>query len=799
MLNIIGQFMRMRLIKKEAFLLLLALFFGEILIGQDIVINELVSSNDSVIQDIDGDYSDWIELHNLKNYDISITDYTLSDDSSILDKWVFPDMVIPANAYLLIFASDKDKFQDNELHTNFKISQSGESLFLSNKEGEIVSEVGAIHVPTDHSYARIANSGEILVISDTPTPNASNSITNGVYASHSSGFYSSRFELELINLNEEQEIFYTLNGGIPTVNSSRYLGPITIANNTQTPYSISAIPTTPLTGPSRLEGYIWKEPTSVYKANVIRFAAFKEGLLQGEIHSKTFFVDPEIGERYEYPVVSFVTDSANLFDYEKGIYVPGKVFDEEGFNWWPAGNYHNTGQLWERDVHISYFSNTGELGFETDAGMRIRGFGSASNPQKSLNLYFRSDYGLSKIDYPIFPNSTAKKHKRLIFRNSGNDFTYSHFKDPMLHDIMRGMDLEIQDFEPAIVFINGEYWGIHNMREKYDEYYFEYKYGIDDDDINLLEICGGIEEGDNADYIELYQYIEQNDLSIAEHYNYVSDRVDISNFIDFQIAEIYFANFDWPCNNFKIWKDNQPDSKWRYMIYDLDLAFGYSDVSTYATESMEHATSPDNNWPHCECSNLFFRSLLDNDAFKEQFLDRFAYHLDNTFCPTEIEKTIDKFEKLYANEIGEHIARWGHPRNIDVWKNEVSVLREFSELRPDSMISNLKAFFELDVYEAGCKEDDDGGIVEESDDFTIYPNPNGGDFFISNSTGNTIVNGRIVIINTTGQVVFEKDKVSIAKGQAIQLKHKNLLHGVYFLLLEYGDEIYRQKNNPYKA
>ena len=128
--------------------------------------------------------------------------------------------------------------------------------------------------------------------------------------------------------------------------------------------------------------------------------------------------------------MSLTTDSLNLFDYDTGIYIPGKRFDEDGFSWFPIGNYHNKGSEWERDVHITYFERDGSIGFESNAGVRMRGMGSASNPQKSLTIYFRKEYGLEKVNYPVFKGQESNTYKRLILRNSGNDFLDSHSSSP---------------------------------------------------------------------------------------------------------------------------------------------------------------------------------------------------------------------------------------------------------------------------------------------------------------------------------------------------------------------------------
>lgn len=743
-------------------------------ISQGVLINEFLSDNNAGLKDADGDFNDWIELYNTSNQAIPLLNYGLSDDLEQLDKWTFPDVSIQAKEYLLIFASGKEKQSNTELHSNFKIKQSGEPLILSNQLGNVLSKIEPVFVATDKSFARLTDGSEQMAETNLPTPNLSN-LFLGVYCSHPSGFYEDDFRLSLVNSNTKQQIYYTLNGNTPTVNSTLYSAPIHVKNNQQSPLSYSIIPTTPLTGEPQLNDFIWKAPQQVYQCNTIRYGVFENDSLIGKIQTKNYFVDPEMKGRYQFPITAIVTDSTNLFDYETGIYIPGKQFDIDGFNWWPTGNYLNRGRLWERAIHLSYFDENGNLAFETDAGMRMRGLGSAANPQKSFMAYFRKEYGRSTIDYPIFKNRETEKYKRLVFRNSGNDFIYTHFRDAMLQKIIEPMDLELQAFQPTVVFLNGEYWGIHNIREKYDEYYFKYNLGVDEEDVNILSFCGLVEEGSNIEYNQLINFVETHDLSVNENYEYVIERIDLQNFIDFQIAEIYFANYDWPCNNYKIWKDNQPDSKWRFLIYDLDFSFGYDYRSSYSTSSIEHATRVENDWPHCECANLIFRKLLQNEAFKNQFLKRFSYCLDHIFKPSKILKTIDDFEQLYTPEIEEHIARWNYPPNIEQWKLEIDKLRLFATKRLCKMTNYINTFFDVNTVEIHCVLNN----VSEDESCPIFPNPNNGEFILFNNSKRLIENGSISITNITGKTVYRENRVSLKLNEQYLIQLKNQPSGVY--------------------
>ncbi len=714
-----------------------------------------MSDNESILQDEDGDFSDWIELYNSSNNIVNLLNYRLSDDSSNLNKWVFPWKSIPPNSFLLVFASGKNRIDTTELHTNFKIAKSGESLFLCNSAGEIISSTAPVSLPPDNSYGCVANGNQYYCVFDSPSPNISNAASYGVYSSHGSGFYEDDFYLSLFPSDENLEIRYTLNGGLPTKNCLLYSLPLYVTSNVSEPYNISSIPTTPMEGPYPLSNFIWKEPESVYMSNVVRFASFENDTIRSSVFTKTFFVDPDIENHYTFPIISLVTDSLNLFDYDTGIYIPGKTFDENGFNWWPSGNYHNRGPEWEREIHLTYFENNGTIGFETDAGMRMRGYGSTVNPQKSFGVYFRNDYGLNKINYPVFKNSNINKYKRLIFRNSGSDFLFTHFRDALLQDLLKSLDMELQKFQPTVLFFNGEYWGIHNIREKYDKYYFKYHYGIDEDNINILGICGGVKEGENTDYLELVDFIQVNDMSLNENYLFATNKVDIQNFIDFQIAEIFYANYDWPCNNFNIWKTNDPGSKWRFLIFDLDCSFGYNNNALFDTHSFEHATSTNNEWPHCECSNLLFRKFLENEEFEQQFIDRFAYHLNSIFSSILVLDSIDKYEMLFNPEMEEHIARWGYPLSPTHWQEHIQTLRDFAQERPCFIREDIMDFFDLSAFGFICYT----GIEElNSNELVLAPNPSNGKFSLYNSSLRT-KKVSATITSVSGKLVYTESMI----------------------------------------
>ena len=228
------------------------------LFSQDIVINEFMSSNETVLQDVNGDYSDWVEIYNTTNTTVNLENYMLSDDAEISDKWQFPSVEISAKGFLLVFASGKNTVISGEIHTNFKLKQSGEFLYLSSPSGDLLSLINPVFVPADQSFGRITDGAEEMLLFPQSTPNSSNSEANMVYCSHTSGFYNHEFELKLISSNPDNQIRYSLNGETPKNNSKLYTQPILMSDITSNPNNFSNIPTVPTEGPYESGYYIWQ-------------------------------------------------------------------------------------------------------------------------------------------------------------------------------------------------------------------------------------------------------------------------------------------------------------------------------------------------------------------------------------------------------------------------------------------------------------------------------------------------------------------------------------------------------------
>jgi len=496
--------------------------------------------------------------------------------------------------------------------------------------------------------------------------------------SHESGFYNAPITVT-ISSTVNGEIYYSLDGSVPEPGKTgtyAYSSPITFQKNSDN--KIMFI----LTAPE------WKSPEGNFpKATVLRVIEVKDKKITDST-ARTYF----IGINHTLPVVSIITDPQNLFDEEKGIYVPGKLFDPSNPYW--TGNYHQRGDTWERPAILEYFEKN-TLKYRTDIGIRIHGEFSRSFPIKSLRLYARNKE--KEFTYPFFGRTGYKK---LLLRNSGNDWEHSYMRDAVVQNIFKGLDFDTQDNYPVIHYINGEYWGITYSMEYYDQRYLQVKYGVNEKNTVIINYDLTIQdgkEGDQQSFIDLLDFVRNNDLSVKENYDKVCELIDIDNFINFKISEIIAANNDWPGNNERIWRVLKPeegkkyaDGKWRWMMYDMDNSFWIPDHDTLKVAIFG---DPDVPWTMKEEATLLLRKLMDNAEFKQKFVERFNYILSNVFDPLRISTIVQNFIELLKDEITLHSNRWGKP-SVEVWRETAEWLKNFGYMRREFIESKIKEFSE---------------------------------------------------------------------------------------------------------
>ncbi len=459
--------------------------------------------------------------------------------------------------------------------------------------------------------------------------------------------------------------------------------------------------TTDGTEPRPISAHRFTTPLRVTKTTVIRAIALMKGEVS-HVFSSTYFIDePEP----TFPVVSLSVTPALLFDpvwglFRKGTNAVDSLWYLPGANFWSHRELVSNFELFETD---------GRSAWENEAGLRLFGGMSRLSRQKSLSITARARYGEKRIRHKVFGKKGFKKYKSLVLRNSGSDFGSTHFRDALMTHLVKDWDLDVQDYRPSQVYINGKYWGIYNLREKINRYFIQAHHDVDKDSLDLVEHRLTRKNGRTDHYRELLHFLKNNDLSDPVNYAFVQSQMEVGNFMDHQIAQIYFDNQD-AGGNIRFWRPQTPNGRWRWILYDTDWGFGLNDRKAYRNNSLEFHTEPHGpRWPNPPWSTFILRKLLENKDFEREFVTRFCDYLNDDLEETHVLATIDKFYKRLLPEIQRHLDRWGLERQE--WEEDVETLRAFANARPRYMRKFLKEKFDIGEVRTVNIQVADGGKV----------------------------------------------------------------------------------------
>jgi len=755
--------------------MLFSIFIGLASVAQSIVINEVVSANNAGLEDEDGDSSDWIELFNRSNQGVNLQGFGISDDLSEPMKWLLPAKTLEPGEHLVVFASGKNRGGSGELHTNFRVSSSGEDLLLSDALGAIIDQLYVPELMQDEAFARVYSGASQWTITPDPSPGSSN-IGNKLTFSHEEGFYNEAFSLE-VQGDFGDTIYFTRDGSVPTPADEIFNLSLRIAPRIGDENRLSEIVSTPDLDDRFHQN--WVSPTSeLHKGHVLRLASYVGGQRSSPVYTKTYFADGFLEDRYTIPVVSLVSDSNSLFSQDSGIYVQGVNFDQTNPVW--TGNYTQRGIEWERAAHISYFERSAESAINQDLGIRIHGGKTRNAAQKSFRLYARSKYGDGSLRHQFFKTRNHDNYKRIVLRTSAGAWGGpTMINDALGHRIAKDLDFESQEMRPVIVYLNGEYWGLYTLIDRIDENYVGYEMGIDSDSVEFWDWLP------NQDFPSLVDFVEANDLSIASNYNYVESKVDISSLIDYNITQQFFANLDWPANNSAQWRINN-SGKWRWVLYDLDAGFNFTDKNMF--EYMMFEPNEDGSFNADYFASALFRNLLDSDLFVDRYVSRFSELLSTTFNSDSTLVYLREIEALYQPEVAKHAARWAYPESEAQWKNLVSEnIRSFLVARPCIVLDQMVDFFDLDKDKFSCVP------VTYTDQINVFPNPSSGSVFIENNSNTILSVSRGVVFNVLGQPVVENIGEILVAGERLLVNLEGQSDGVYILTFIAGTEKVEKK------
>ena len=553
-----------------------------------------------------------IQVHNISDSssDMSIIPFLSAQYDNITNEGVIPPDILGLGS-------------GSSLHTNFKISSSGDSVYLNDSQGNLIDSVITPNLPSNISYGVSFETDDYFVF-DEPTPGDENDsagfegvFSNSLTFSHDGGIITNPIILEIFGPSDV-EIRYTLDFTEPNEGSQLYSGPITID-----------------------------------ETNIIRAKAFKENYISLHSDTRNYFFDIES----DLPIIHLVSDEYNLFDYDYGIYTYGPE-DYGGYPYFGANFWED----WERPVHISFYENN-QLKFNSNAGMKIFGAYSRGWDQKSIALYARSLYGVGDFDYQFFDELNYDSFESVVLRNSGNDWMRTNMRDAAITSLMIDSNLDFQSFKTVSTYINDNYWGLYNLREKVSENLIASKHNVNPNNITLLTNNAEIVDGDNQEYLDLISFVSNNDLTIEENYNYVSEQIDIDNFIMYNVAQIYMDNRDYPGNNIKYWK--VPGGKWRWILYDTDFGFAgqwwddWEQNYSYYFDTLEFVISGNQTtWANPQWATLLQRKLLENINFRNRFINRYADEMNTRFLPSNVTSHfLSIYDNMY-NEMLNHIDRW---------------------------------------------------------------------------------------------------------------------------------------------
>ncbi|MDA0812826.1 MAG: lamin tail domain-containing protein, partial [Verrucomicrobia bacterium] len=559
----------------------------------NLVINEFIASNRSGRLDEDGEASDWIELFNFGNSAIALSGWSLSDDSNDPGQFVLPARTLPAGGYLVIFATGKDRAPNGfgEIHTNFKLSGSSEylGLFAPESPRTVADEISP-EFPlqrNDHSYGRDSSGAWRYYASPTPgAANGDSTIVGLLQKPHPNvgrGFFNAPFDLHLTTPDSGVTLRYTTDGSEPT--SSK--------------------------------GKIYSVPITINRTTVFRAAAFRTGYLPSAVVTQTYMFNASAAIR-SLPVISLTTEERNL--------------------WGPTGiqetnprNCAERGIAWERPVSAEFFdANDSSRSLGVDCGLRVQGGnyirgnytpnGGLPFSKYSFRLYFRGDYGSATLKYPFFKGHAVQEFDRVTLRAGMNDHSDPYIVDEMIRRLQFDTGSVAARGNFVNLFINGDYKGYYNPTERIDDDFMRSWHG-GDEAWDVIAQFGEVREGDTTEWNRMRSTVGR-DQSVPANYAASLDVLDVDNFIDYLLVNIYGGTGDWPSNNWRAARERIPGAKFRFYVWDAEWSLGNQgravNVNTITGElggGSEIAT--------------LFQSLTASPEFRIRFADRVHKHFFN--------------------------------------------------------------------------------------------------------------------------------------------------------------------------
>ncbi len=541
------------------------------------------------------------------------------------------------------------------LNANFKLSRSGETVYLSNNAGYLEDSFTYPAMESDNSFGRCGNSTTWSLFS-TPTPDTLNgsSVCYLGYAfppvfNKTPGFYPGAIQVEIDTTIFGGDVYYTLNGNTPNTGSILYTGPFQIDT-----------------------------------ATTIRARTFKSNYLPSPLVTNSYLIDQTI----DLPVFTITTDSSNLWDYNTGIYVLGpgasSTSPYKGANFW---------QDWSKPASIEFYDKRKNRLFNFEAEIEIYGNYSRAKPQKSFNIKMEDRFGTGGIKYNFITDKPQlDETDDIVLRNAGTDWNKVHFRDVFMERVMKNTYSGYIAAEPACMYLNGQFWGVYSIHENHDENWQQFNWGYDVDEINYLKEDGStitVKEGSDSLWWDIYNYATTQSPLTTTYYDYLDQRIDFRNYADYFIVQTFVNNGDWIgdwTNNIKFWSPRKPGGKLKYLVYDLDMGFGYGGASVNDNR-LSMAINPSS---FCHSSELFDK-VTDNPTFQRYFINRYADLINTIFQEDSLDRVMFGIRDSMTVDMPEHFAKWGS--NMSTWANYISDMQDYYSRRPSIVRNQIESQF----------------------------------------------------------------------------------------------------------
>ena len=535
-----------------------------------------------------------------------------------------PNIELKPNEYYIIIASGDTNLSNTTYnHSNFKLSDT-ESIYLFKNE-IIIDSVVINNIPINYSYGR-GDYGFYYI--ETPTPlKENNSGTRDISVdpkiSMNSGIYNDIEKID-ITIDSPGTIYYTIDGSNPNTSSKVYNGPI-----------------------------------SLEKTAVLKVKAYEQKKLPSSTITNTYIIN----ENHTIPVLS-ISLNPNQFNTLQS-------------NAWSQLEYAAYAELYEKDSS-----------FKIPCGLELFGGSTRGLPKKSFTIKFKKKYGESKLKYQVFDNRDFSEFDSLVLRSGSQDYNNAFIRDILGTSLVdEYTDVSVQAYKSIILYINGNYWGIYNIREKVDETFLSNNYSVSQEGSNIMRIDNNITVGSSSGYISLLNFVRNNDMSLSKNYEYIKTKVNIQNMIDYWIAELYVTNNDIVNCRF-FWHKDIDNGKLHFIFYDLDYAW-YNYTKNYYNFILD----PNGMEEGFNLDTSFLRNMMKNEEFKKTFLERLSYNLKNTW---KKENVLNKIDELYNNllpEMERNKKRWGS--SLSDWNESISNLKNYVNKREQYLLSSTKTQFNL--------------------------------------------------------------------------------------------------------